>query len=105
MGVVGDVVGDGRRLGLGSGKAPQPEIGAGRIFGDDAAARPRAGVAPDRPAIGVGERAVVLDQPLDGFPGEVEAVEARVAPFELCVTTRTDLGVVVEAAEIRHFAR
>ena len=47
----------------------------------------------------VGQRAVVLDQPLQRFPGQVEAVEIGVAALQ----RRDDmkrLRVVVEAAEI-----
>ena len=44
----------------------------------------------------------MLDQAFDGFPREVEAVEARVAPLEQ--RHHADgLGIVIETAELRHF--
>src|SRR5947208_1522493 len=46
----------------------------------------------------IGQRAVVLDQAFEGFPGEVEAVEIGVAPLERSDDMKR-LGVVIEAAE------
>ena len=43
----------------------------------------------------------MLDQALQGLPGEVEAVIVRVAPLEAGHDAQR-LGVVVEAAEARH---
>src|SRR5262245_31197223 len=56
-----------------------------------------------RIARAVGERPIVLDQPLERFPGEVEAVERRVAPLKRGHRAQC-LGVVVEAAEIAEAA-
>src|SRR5690606_6032053 len=58
-------------------------------------------IAPKGPARAVQQRAVVLEDALEGFPGEVETVMLRIAVFQ----QRDDaqrLNVVVEAAERGH---
>ena len=93
--VIGDVIGDRRHLGLAAGVAVEPEAPVGVELQDrrrDATRMPL-----QRPAVGVHERAIVLDQPLERFPGEIEAVECCIAALE----PRHDaqrLGVVVETA-------
>ena len=98
VGVVGDVVGDGAALRLDARIAPQLEVVAARIVGDGAR-QAAGGIARGRMAGAVGQRAVVLDQPLQRLPGQVEAVEIGVVALQ----RRDDmkrLRVVVEAAEI-----
>ena len=59
-------------------------------------------MASNRAPARIDQRSVVLDQAFDGLPGEIEAVEARVPAFE--ERDHADrLGIVVEAAEVRHF--
>ena len=65
-----------------------------------ASGTPRAAIARGRRAGGVEERAVVLDEPLQRLPGQIEAVEVGVAPLEPGDDAQR-LGVVVEAAEAR----
>lgn len=57
-------------------------------------------ITPDRRTAAIGQRAVVLDDALQRFPGQVESVEFGITVFQ----RRNDaerLGVVVEAAKIR----
>ena len=58
------------------------------------------GVALNRIPTAIGERTVVLDQALQGVPGQVEPVEIGVAPL-LVGDDMLGLGVVVEAAKRR----
>ena len=80
--VVGDVVGDRarpaprRRRWLQSARSLR-----GVVVGDPARHAVLA-IAADRRAVGVGQRAVVLDQALQRFPGEVQPVEAGIAPLQ-----------------------
>ncbi len=46
----------------------------------------------------VGERAIVLDQPFQRFPGQVQAVEIGIAALQRGDDAQ-GLGVVIEAAE------
>jgi hypothetical protein len=81
VGVIGDVVGDGRGLGFPSGVAGQPEIMLPVVVEDrrrHAALR----VTPGRPTLRVEERTVMLHQAFEGFPGEVETVIGGVAHLE-----------------------
>ena len=77
VGVVGDVVGDGGDLRFGAGKAPELQVlepMLGHRAGSHAAARARdSGRSGCRRE--VGQRAVVLDQPFERLPGQIEAVE------------------------------
>src|SRR4051812_8669254 len=54
-------------------------------------------IAPARNSPRIGQRAVVLDDALQGFPGQIEAVEIRIAPFQLGDDAQR-LRIVVEAA-------
>ena len=81
MGVIGDVVGDRGDLRLGAGEAPQLEVLA-RPVGADGGRHPALAMAPDGIAGTIGERTIVLDQPLERLPGEIEPVEAGIAPLE-----------------------
>ena len=96
--VIGDVVGESGGLGLDRGEGRKFEVLPGAIVEDrlrHLALRPLAW------RIGPGQRTVMLDQAFERLPGEIEAVEARIFLFE-----RGDhaerLGIVVEAAGIRH---
>ena len=48
----------------------------------------------------IGERPVVLDQALERFPGQVEAVEIRIPPLQRRHHAQ-GLGVVIETSECR----
>ena len=91
--VVSDVVGERRHLGLGAGIGIDLQVVRGDVFGD----HPGNGGGAAR----TGERAVVLDHPFQGLPGEVEAGEMGVAFLEVRHHPQR-LGVVVEAAEGLH---
>ena len=97
VGVIGDVVGDRAGLRLGARMAPEIEVVTARVLRDDArqAALP---VALDRMARAIGQRAVVLHQPFQRVPGEIEPVEIGVAPLQRGDDMQR-MGVVVEAAE------
>jgi hypothetical protein len=83
VGVVGDVVGECRHLRLGGGVGVQVELVALVVLGD----------VGRRAA----QRAVVLGQALERFPGEVQPVEGGVAGLQQGDHAQR-LGVVVEAA-------
>src|SRR6185437_1243315 len=55
------------------------------------------GVAAGGAARTVGQRAIVLDQAFQRFPGEIEAIEIGIAPLQIGDDAQR-LGVVVEAA-------
>ena len=85
--VVGDVVGDRRHLRLQPRPAAKLEVEAGIGLGQ-------------RPA-GLRHRPVVLGQPFQRFPAQIEAVEADVGRLQ--PRHQPDgVGVVVEAAGLRH---
>ena len=67
MGVVGDVVGQRGHLRLRARRRPQLEI-LDPAVGEDRRRHAVLGIAADRVAVAAGERAVVLDQALPGFP-------------------------------------
>ena len=98
VGVIGDVVGNGRGLRLGAGKRPQFQILDARI-GRDRRRHAMRGIAADGSAGTVGERAVVLGEAFQRLPGEVEPVELGIAALERGDDAQ-GLRVVVEAAEI-----
>ena len=81
MGVIGDVVGDGRDLRLERGKAPEFQIVVSDVIGD-ADGDAMLAVSADRRAAALGQRAVVLDDAFERFPGQVQAVEIGVAVFQ-----------------------
>ena len=97
VGVIGNVVGDGCDLRLGAGVAPELEV-LGLAVTKDGRRHATLAVAANRGAAVIGERAVVLDQPFECLPGEVEPVEGGVATLQLCHHSQR-LRVVVEAAE------
>ena len=80
VGVIGDVIGNGADLAFRAGVAPQFEIVQFRIF-DDGAGHATFRIARNRPAILVGERAIVLDQTFERFPGKIKPIEVGVAPL------------------------
>ena len=71
------------------------------IIGKDGCGDAARAIALGRRAGGVGQRAIVLDEARQGRPGQVEAVEIRVAMFEFGDDPQA-LGIVVEAAVSRH---
>ncbi len=97
MGIIGDIVGDGARLRFQAGEAVEREVVAAAIIGDFGR-NALAAVGGRRPALPIEQRAVVLDEPLQRLPGEIEAVEGGVA-FLQAGHDRERLRVVVEAAE------
>ena len=88
---------NGGDLRLDAGEAPQLQILQPDIVADRLGHAVRA-IAAERRAVPVGERAVVLDQAFERFPGQVEAVEGRVAALQRRHHPQ-GLGVVIEAAE------
>ncbi len=90
--VVGDVVGQGRDLGLRRGPGVEAQVDVGGVFGD----RP-----PRRLAQAVGHRPIVLDHAFQGLPGQVQAVEFGVAALQLGHQAK-GLDVVVEPPERLH---
>ena len=90
--VVGDIVGDRRDLRFGRGPGPQAKIERAVEIDDR---------LPRRPLQHAGCRAVVLDDPFQGLPGQVQAVESGVAPFETGQHSE-GLDVVVEPAPALH---
>ena len=96
MGVVGDVVGDRRALRLQAGETVEFKVVQGRIIEDRLRHR-----ALQSRAFRVGQRAIVLDQPLQRLPGQVQPVELGIAALKPGDHAQR-LGVVVEAAPAGH---
>ena len=94
--IIGDVVGDRGDLGLQRGKAPQFEVVEPDVVGDSDRHAAIA-IPPDRRPAPVGQRAVVLDDAFQRFPGQVEPVEFGIAMFERGQHAQR-LGVVIESA-------
>ena len=94
--VIGDVVGKGRDLGFQRRKTPQFQI-EGLVEVGDADGNTAFAIAPGRGPATLGQRAVVLDDALQRFPGQVEPVEFGVAMLQRGHQLQR-LGVVVEAA-------
>uniref|UniRef100_A0A0N5A0R2 Phenol hydroxylase n=1 Tax=Parastrongyloides trichosuri TaxID=131310 RepID=A0A0N5A0R2_PARTI len=94
--VIGDVIGDGRALGLQRGEGAKPQVPVGRparrIGGDR---------LPRRVRQQVRHRTVVLDHALDRLPAQVQAGEAGIAGFQLGYDAEA-LDVVIKAAERLH---
>ena len=100
MSVIGDIVGDGGGLGLAAGMGRQFEVLPGVVFEDRQRHSARR-IAQGRIARRIEKRAIMLDQPLEGFPSEIEAIVIRIATLEPGDDPQS-LGVVVETAECRH---
>src|SRR5262249_27453295 len=92
-GVIGNIFGKRRELRLGAGKAPKLQV-IGVVA--DRLRHAALAIPSDRRSGTVGERSIVLDKPLEGFPGEIEAVERRIAPIKRSHRAQR-LCVVVEA--------
>ena len=90
--VVGDVVGERRKLRFDRSISVEREILLGAMTENGLRHRP--------PRVS-GQRAVMLHQTLQGLPGEVEPVEARIFPLKLGDHAQ-GLGVVVEAPLLAH---
>ena len=97
--VIGDIVRDRRDLRFGARVAPEREI-EGRVEVGDALRHAALAIFAGRLALGVGQRPVVLDDPFERFPGQVQPVEAGIAPLHRGHDAQ-GLGIVVEAAEVR----
>ncbi len=95
MGVIGDVVGDRRRLRLGAGECIEPERKL-RVE------LPHIG-RQDARGLRAGERAIVLDDAFQRLESEIEPVIAGVTALQQSDDAQR-LGVVVEAAVIGHTA-
>ena len=81
MGVIGNVVGDGRNLGFRARECRQVHVvslGVERDGGGDAVVA----IAANRPAARIGQRPVVFDDALERFPGEIEPVELRISALD-----------------------
>ena len=74
MGVIGDIVGEGRGLRLQRGIGPQLQIEF-LIEVGDADGKPAFAIWPGRGPIPLRQRTVVLDDAFEGFPGQVQPVE------------------------------
>src|SRR6516165_7464811 len=99
VGVIGDVVGHGGDLGFSAGETPEPQVLRAAIIENGG----RNAVSPivlKRCAGAVGKRTIVLDQALERFPGQVQAVERWIAPLQRGHHAQR-LGIVIEAAECR----
>ncbi|PHJ94047.1 hypothetical protein VF09_37190 [Nostoc linckia z9] len=92
MGVVSDVIGNGRDLGFQAGKARQFQVMDLAIVED----RLRNGSTCPLPALGF-QRSIMLHKTFERLPGQVQSVEIGITPFELGHDTQR-LGIVVEAA-------
>ena len=95
VGVVGHVIGYGGGLGLGAGEAGEIERQAGVELHYRHGQPPR-GVFGNGRAVAPQQRAIVLDQPLQRLPGEVQAVVIGVALLQTGDDAQ-GLGVVVKA--------
>ena len=100
MGVVGDVVGNGRGLRLGAGMSRELQVLASAVFQDRARHAARS-VAGDRLAGDVEQRPIVLDEALQRLPRQVQSVEIGIALFQPGHDPQ-GLGVVVEPAMLAH---
>src|SRR3954469_15143241 len=97
MGVIGDIVSKGSHLRLGARVTPELKVLNFAITADRMRDPPLA-VAPDGLTAAIGQRAIVLDEPFQRFPGEIEPIEPRVTALERSHHPQ-GLRVVVEAAE------
>jgi hypothetical protein len=95
--VIGDVVGQGRDLRLGARLRPQIEI-LDLVVGENRRRHAMLGIAGGGLAGAVGERAVVLDQPFERLPRQVEAVEGGIAALQIGDDAQA-VRIVVETAD------
>ena len=98
MCVIGNIIRDRRDLRFGARVAPEREI-EGRVEVGDALRNAALAIFSGRIALGVGQRPVVLHDPFERFPGQVQPVEAGIAPVHHGHGAQ-GLGIVVEAAEV-----
>ena len=92
--IVGNIVRQGRHLGFGGGIGAEPEVVLGAVDDDGPVGR----ILQLRR-----DRAVVLDHPFQRFPGQVQAVEARIAALQPGDDPE-GLHVVIKAREVGHAA-
>jgi iron-sulfur cluster assembly accessory protein len=100
VGVIGDAVGECRGLCLGGSKMRKLEI-MNRIIFKDRRGKSAFRITRGHPAIGLQKRAVMLDEPFQCLPSQIESIEGRVAAFELGDNSQR-LGVMIEAAVRSH---
>ena len=99
MGVISDVVGHRGDLRFNAGETPELQFLRAAII-EDGRRNAVTPIALKRRAGAVGERTIVLDQALERFPGQVQAVECWIAPLQHRHHAQR-LGIVIEAAECR----
>lgn len=100
MRVIGDAVGECRGLCLGGSEMRKFEI-MNRIIFKDRRGKSAFRITRADPAIGLQERAIMLDEPFQRLPSQIESIEGRVAAFELGDNSQR-LGVMIEAAVRSH---
>ena len=99
--VVSDVIGDRRRLCLARREGRQHQIVRFGIV-DDCSRQARLAIGAERMALRVDQRAIVLHDAFQRFPGEIEAIEIGVTVLKF----RDDaqgMGIVVEAADVLRY--
>ncbi len=96
VGVIGDVVGQRRRLRFGAGEAGEVEIGNRAKF-QKRGGQPARGVAGDGSAILLQQRPIMLDKTFQGLDRKIEAVEGGITALKLGDDAKR-LRIVVEAA-------
>src|SRR5262249_7139405 len=96
MGIIGNVICERRHLRLAAGEAPQVELLYALVLLDRVREAVLA-ITADRDAGAIGQWAVVLEEPFERFPGEIEPVEGRVAALEHGHSPQR-LRVVIKAA-------
>ncbi len=98
MGIVGDIVRNRRCLRLGAGETAQFQRISGVKFEDGEG---HAAFAIFLDGIWAGQRAVVLDQTFECFPGQIQPVETSIPPLQPCDDAQS-LRVVVKTTVFRH---
>src|SRR5207249_2186116 len=84
------------------GKAPQLEV-LRPVMQRDGMRQPALAINPAWAAVAQRERTIMLDQPLERFPGKIQSIEGGVAPLERSHHPQR-LRVVIEAATRRKTA-
>ena len=100
MRVIGDAVGECRGLCLGGSEMRKFEI-MNRIIFKDRRGKSAFRITRADPAIGLQKRAIMLDEPFQRLPSQIESIEGRVAAFEFGDNSQR-LGVMIEAAVRSH---